>query len=1095
MKEQQKYNCSCNSCVRRKLVYEEELNTLFKQFTDELEYASTAAAAGGDGAISEGGAAAGTMVVPEYKKNGLLNLRFDVSRCITVQKDHLVLTEHALANNGEQLLALFCYLAEERKQVMIKDIVASKGANGDGDDSGGGSGNTPALPSPDGAGAIDSDPGADDEIDDADLSLDERIGEGKRYFLLFSAKMFEQQVIVAYKEQVALDTQRMLIEEEEAEGRKLQQKEAAKEKKRLKRLRQQQTRLEEKRRQDEEKQRAQAIIDAAVAAKAAEAAKKVALARATERKKMEAMAKERDAERKRRQTKERELQAARELQQSKDAAKAKRAKAAQATKEAKEEKVREEQEAREAADVAALAAALGTSPSSVTKKGANANGSPHGQPRYVDDGGGGDRGERSPLQSPGSPATKSKRERQREKQKRNKAIGGERSVRDSNSPGSRSPLSPSSPALRGQSPPHGQGSHPFQTSPHGGGSEVRQPEKHQQGHYSPRQHTGMAPSRGGGGVGDPAHQRHHGSPHSSPGSPTSLDSSGSNGRRTNGNSNSSPLKMSPPGFAQQSQYGPTSNAYPLVQQQQQHRSSYLSPGYANPAAPLSGTMASVVGGGGGAVGSTGSNGAGSSSDGFLASSSTSAAAGSVGGPLGGVSSAQREVERQALEWALQQMQMYKAKRVLWATDFFRAYTDTVHAKLSSPDSGNSVAPRWPGGWESVDAVSHYATQTSPFTHLRRIPNHLVDEWSQVQQSILAHYIVAKSDADRDRAVKYMSLAPELFLRLPPRGGRRGHSVVHQRFKAWRERNYGQLVDWWSLDYHSVLNASIKVSMEHASSAAFAKPDKGREDGAVVIRNAPGRAHHSEESLSMDGNGVSSSTSTSTTSTTSTGNTGNTGNNNANVNIGRGSGGSSSDWGSPNLHVGTSSNGQHSFQQLHHGDGGINLNLNPSASAVGSASSAYSLGSIDPLSGPWGSTGTTTTPRHVQQQQHPQLHDGVGGGGGTSSVAVGTVGGIWDMQQPLSSGSSTGIGILPQQSQSLWGGGLGSSLGIGESIGRGSDLGGTGSSIGSVLSTAGSSDIWSTGLSVPSSTNTWGGLGFDGFDSTRSTVQTQPPHAR
>eukprot|EP00729_Bicosta_minor_P007656 gene7656-8989_t len=964
MKEQQKYNCSCNSCVRRKLVYEEELNTLFKQFTDELEYASTAAAAGGDGAISEGGAAAGTMVVPEYKKNGLLNLRFDVSRCITVQKDHLVLTEHALANNGEQLLALFCYLAEERKQVMIKDIVASKGANGDGDDSGGGSGNTPALPSPDGAGAIDSDPGADDEIDDADLSLDERIGEGKRYFLLFSAKMFEQQVIVAYKEQVALDTQRMLIEEEEAEGRKLQQKEAAKEKKRLKRLRQQQTRLEEKRRQDEEKQRAQAIIDAAVAAKADEAAKKVALARATERKKMEAMAKERDAERKRRQTKERELQAARELQQSKDAAKAKRAKAAQATKEAKEEKVREEQEAREAADVAALAAALGTSPSSVTKKGANANGSPH--------------------------------------------------VRDSNSPGSRSPLSPSSPALRGQSPPHGQGSHPFQTSPHGGSSEVRQPEKHQQGHYSPRQHTGMAPSRGGGGVGDPAHQRHHGSPHSSPGSPTSLDSSGSNGRRTNGNSNSSPLKMSPPGFAQQSQYGPTSNAYPLVQQQQQHRSSYLSPGYANPAAPLSGTMASVVGGGGGAVGSTGSNGAGSSSDGFLASSSTSAAAGSVGGPLGGVSSAQREVERQALEWALQQMQMYKAKRVLWATDFFRAYTDTVHAKLSSPDSGNSVAPRWPGGWESVDAVSHYATQTSPFTHLRRIPNHLVDEWSQVQQSILAHYIVAKSDADRDRAVKYMSLAPELFLRLPPRGGRRGHSVVHQRFKAWRERNYGQLVDWWSLDYHSVLNASIKVSMEHASSAAFAKPDKGREDGAV---------------------------------------------------------------------------------QLHHGDGGINLNLNPSASAVGSASSAYSLGSIDPLSGPWGSTGTTTTPRHVQQQQHPQLHDGVGGGGGTSSVAVGTVGGIWDMQQPLSSGSSTGIGILPQQSQSLWGGGLGSSLGIGESIGRGSDLGGTGSSIGSVLSTAGSSDIWSTGLSVPSSTNTWGGLGFDGFDSTRSTVQTQPPHAR
>jgi hypothetical protein len=268
MKEQQKVwpqqnNCSCNSCIKRRLVIEDELNLLYFEFFDEM-----AAADGDEHAL-----------VPSSRANGA----FHLAPCLSVRADHLVLTEYALANGGAQLIQMLGFLADQRHALLAKDEAA--------------------VP-------IEFETGrAPEDAEDSDLTADERIDEGKRCFLMFGAKMFEQLFIAAYKEKVALNKQAMLIEEEEEEGRKLEQVEAAKEKKRLKRLRQQQSKVDEKRRLDEEAKqalvKAEALADAAHALKDAETRQEEARIRGLERERQEAAARKREAERREKEAQER----------------------------------------------------------------------------------------------------------------------------------------------------------------------------------------------------------------------------------------------------------------------------------------------------------------------------------------------------------------------------------------------------------------------------------------------------------------------------------------------------------------------------------------------------------------------------------------------------------------------------------------------------------------------------------------------------------------------------------------------------------------------------------------------------------------------
>ena len=106
------------------------------------------------------------------------------------------------------------------------------------------------------------------------MTEEQRMEEGRRMFQIFAARMFEQRVLTAYKEKVAAERQKKLLEELEAEEDKSVQREAKKAKdaakKKEKKARQKAVKDEEKAKKDVEKAAAEAAIREAEERKAAE---------------------------------------------------------------------------------------------------------------------------------------------------------------------------------------------------------------------------------------------------------------------------------------------------------------------------------------------------------------------------------------------------------------------------------------------------------------------------------------------------------------------------------------------------------------------------------------------------------------------------------------------------------------------------------------------------------------------------------------------------------------------------------------------------------------------------------------------------------
>jgi hypothetical protein len=190
----------------------------------------------------------------------------------------------------------------------------------------------------------------EDEMDA--MTEEQRMQEGRRMFQIFAARMFEQRVMTAYREKVAEQRQKQLIEElleeesrnEQRNAKKAREAQKKKDKKRL----QKQAKEEEKARRDAEKAAEEAAIKAAQEKKLEEQR----LKREEQRKKREAERKaqeeeraRKDAEKQRRLKEERERQAeAERKQREQKEEKKRRDEAMRKEKAEREKKAKEEHE-------------------------------------------------------------------------------------------------------------------------------------------------------------------------------------------------------------------------------------------------------------------------------------------------------------------------------------------------------------------------------------------------------------------------------------------------------------------------------------------------------------------------------------------------------------------------------------------------------------------------------------------------------------------------------------------------------------------------------------------------------------------------------
>ena len=96
------------------------------------------------------------------------------------------------------------------------------------------------------------------------------------------------------------------------------------------------------------------------------------------------------------------------------------------------------------------------------------------------------------------------------------------------------------------------------------------------------------------------------------------------------------------------------------------------------------------------------------------------------------------------------------------------------------------------GWAAIDHLPVDISLTTPFQTTRNVPAALRENWRGLVLDVLQAWHDAKDDAEVNRMLKWFTILPKLFLRVAPRGGRRGHGVIGTRFEWYRTDKFDLL---------------------------------------------------------------------------------------------------------------------------------------------------------------------------------------------------------------------------------------------------------------------------------------------------------------
>ena len=149
----------------------------------------------------------------------------------------------------------------------------------------------------------------------------------------------------------------------------------------------------------------------------------------------------------------------------------------------------------------------------------------------------------------------------------------------------------------------------------------------------------------------------------------------------------------------------------------------------------------------------------------------------------------------------QQREETRRRREREAAEEARAREAQATAHAARPDYPPPTPQRSElNGLEQLDHISVDLLVHCPSAMIEDIPVSLQPHWNRaLAQSYQGVFDAGQDIAARDRALKLVLVLPELLLRMPPRGGRRGYGALSSRFSAFTEGNFVALVDWWEQD--------------------------------------------------------------------------------------------------------------------------------------------------------------------------------------------------------------------------------------------------------------------------------------------------------
>ncbi|CEP12083.1 hypothetical protein [Parasitella parasitica] len=299
MKEQQRHSCNCSVCGKKRSAIEDELEVLYDAYYEELEqyayrqqqngiYSSDSHSEDDEEDDEDVGEYDDEQVDDDddddddgYRSDSIQK-EPHFSKTLTVKGSIITVADDLLKNDGKKFLDMIEKL-DERKMLKERQAANSHLFNEEDEEE--------DEDEDDDENEDEESDGTDDEDNDADghervnirikrtqsqclikvkqdlRTEEQRMEEGRKMFQIFAARMFEQRVLTAYREKVAQDRQKRLIEEleeedrqrQERERKKQQDKEKKKDKKRQLKLQQEQERLELEKKKKEEELAAEAL--------------------------------------------------------------------------------------------------------------------------------------------------------------------------------------------------------------------------------------------------------------------------------------------------------------------------------------------------------------------------------------------------------------------------------------------------------------------------------------------------------------------------------------------------------------------------------------------------------------------------------------------------------------------------------------------------------------------------------------------------------------------------------------------------------------------------------------------------------------------
>ena len=138
--------------------------------------------------------------------------------------------------------------------------------------------------------------------------------------------------------------------------------------------------------------------------------------------------------------------------------------------------------------------------------------------------------------------------------------------------------------------------------------------------------------------------------------------------------------------------------------------------------------------------------------------------------------------------------------------------------------------------EAFDSVSWDELITPPnLATIREVPSELQGDLLGAMHDVLKHLNDALDgpEVEFERWYKFWVLFPLLFLRTPPRGGRRGQGLIGSRLDAHKQRNYDSLLSWYFSDRDIAERAprsnrtetrerKLKKVLEHTRAGRYSK---------------------------------------------------------------------------------------------------------------------------------------------------------------------------------------------------------------------------------------------------------------------------------